>query len=148
MMMNNLLNLIKIKVNYYNDKEKFRFLYVGAINTFFGLVTFPFFFYLTRPFEIHYIYVLISTQFFMVGFSFLTNKYIAFRSIGSHLIEFMKFSLFHLSFFLLNLIFLPVMVEFFKISPVISQFMFSLFIIITSYFWYSRFTFLEKNKDG
>jgi putative flippase GtrA len=85
--------------------------------------------------------VLGVTQIICVVFSYLTNKFLVFRTVGNYLRESGKFALFHLSYFVVNLIALPLLVEIAGMSPVWGQTLFAVAVIITSYFWHSNITF-------
>jgi putative flippase GtrA len=60
--------------------------------------------------------------------------------------EFVKFISFHLTYFFINLISLPVLVEFLGFNPVTGQVLFAIVVIISSYFWHSKITFTPKNN--
>ena len=122
-------------------ETKVRFLLAGALNTVFGLAAYPTLFFLLAPLKLHYMAVLGISQVICVAFSYLTNKFLVFRTVGNYLRESGKFVLFHLSYFLLNLIALPLLVEMFGMSPVWGQTLFAVAVIITSYFWHSNITF-------
>jgi putative flippase GtrA len=128
-------------------ETKVRFVLAGALNTAFGLAAYPVLFYLLMPFRLHYMVVLAITQVTCVIFSYLTNKFLVFRTVGNYLRESGKFALFHLSYFLINLIVLPLLVEGGGMSPVWGQTLFAVAVIITSYFWHSSITFAAKRTD-
>jgi putative flippase GtrA len=122
-------------------ETKVRFLLAGALNTVVGLAAYPALFFLLAPLKLHYMVVLGITQVSCVAFSYLTNKFLVFRTAGNYLRESGKFVLFHLAYFLVNLIALPLLVEIFGMSPVWGQTLFAVAVIITSYFWHSNITF-------
>jgi putative flippase GtrA len=129
-------------------ETKVRFLLAGALNTVFGLAAYPTLFFLLAPLRLHYMVVLGITQITCVAFSYLTNKFLVFRTVGNYLRESGKFVLFHLSYFLVNLVALPLLVEIFGMSPVWGQTLFAVAVIITSYFWHSKITFaLPQTSD-
>jgi len=122
-------------------ETKVRFLLAGALNTAVGLAAYPALFFLMAPLKLHYMVVLGITQVACVAFSYLTNKFLVFRTAGNYLRESGKFVLFHLSYFLVNLVALPLLVEIFGMSPVWGQTLFAVAVIVTSYFWHSKITF-------
>ncbi|TRZ92325.1 MAG: GtrA family protein [Rhodocyclaceae bacterium] len=122
-------------------ETKVRFLVAGFFNTVLGLITYPALYFLTAPLTLHYLNILVISQVICVSIAFLTNKFLVFRSSGSVLLEFGKFITFHLSYFLVNLVALPVMVEFAGMNPVWAQTLFAGLVIVSSYFWHSRITF-------
>jgi|ERR1700682_3146013 len=128
-------------------ETKVRFLFAGALNTAFGLAAYPAFYFLLAPLKLHYMVVLGITQIACVAFSYLTNKFLVFRTVGNYFREGGKFVLFHLSYFLVNLVVLPVLVEIAGMPPVWGQTLFAVAVIITSYFWHSNITFASARID-
>jgi putative flippase GtrA len=126
-------------------ETKVRFLLAGALNTAVGLAAYPALFFLLAPLKLHYMMVLGITQVTCVAFSYLTNKFLVFRTVGNYLRESGKFVLFHLSYFLVNLVALPLLVEVIGMSPVWGQTLFAVAVIITSYFWHSNVTFASSS---
>jgi putative flippase GtrA len=122
-------------------ETKVRFLLAGALNTVVGLAAYPALFFLLAPLKLHYMVVLGITQVACVAFAYLTNKFLVFRTVGNYIRESGKFVLFHLSYFLVNLVALPLLVEIFGMSPIWGQTLFAVAVIITSYFWHSHITF-------
>ena len=136
-------NLLSKKLTYLikTNDTKIRFLITGIINSSFGLLMFPFFYYLLEEYKFHYLLILTISQFICIFFAYFTNKFLVFKTKGNYVPEFLKFISFHLSHFLVNLLVLPILVEFFKLEPVIAQIFFAIMVIISSYFWQSRITF-------
>lgn len=124
---------------------KVRYLLTGFVNTIFGLGVFPLLYFVVEAKQIHYIAILIMSQSICILFAYLTNKFIVFKTSGDYMMEFLKFGMFHFIYFLLNLAILPILVEVFYFTPVIAQTLFSIVIIISSYFWHSQITFASKN---
>ena len=118
-----------------------RFLLTGALNTSVGLAAFPALYYLTSPLNVHYLIILSISQTVCVGFAFFTNKVLVFRTSGNYFRESMKFLIFHIFYFMLNLAALPALVELAGMNPVLAQMIFAVLVIITSFFWHSRITF-------
>ena len=122
-------------------EKKVRFLIAGGVNTIVGLSTYPIVYILLNPFGIGYIKALFLASIISVNFSFFTSKYYVFKTKGNIKKEYTKYFLFYGFYLLLNLICLPFLVEIVKIPPVTAQTLFSVFIIITSYFWHKFITF-------
>jgi putative flippase GtrA len=99
------------------------------------------------PLKLHYMVVLGITQITCIAFSYLTNKFLVFRTAGNYLRESGKFALFHLAYFLVNLVALPLLVEIFGMSPVWGQTLFAVAVIVTSYFWHNSITFAPARID-
>ena len=124
--------------------KKIRFLLAGALNTAIGLGLYPLL-YIVLDSKLGYLGILVLSQFICVTVSFLTNKFFVFKTKGNTTSEYLKFFLFHLAYLILNLIGLPIMVEFFGMNPMVAQTIFASFIAVTSYFWHNIITF--KNDD-
>ena len=124
-------------------ETKLRFFLAGGLNTVVGLSIYPILYLITASLKFHYLFILFISQALCIIFSFLTNKFMVFRTSGNYLPEIRKFLTIHLFYFVLNLIFLPALVELGGMNPVWAQTLFAVFIIVTSYFWYSRFTFIS-----
>lgn len=136
----NVVKVILIKLRLTHSK-KIKFLVAGAINTLVGLTTYPLLYFFLSPLRFGYITILFVAQLFCISFSFVTNKYFVFKTKGNIKSEYSKFFTFHAIYFLINIIALPMMVEIFKLNPMVAQVIFSLLIIITSFYWHSYITF-------
>lgn len=134
----NVLNLVN------RHQTKIRFLLVGVLNTAVGLTVYPAIYFLVTPLRSHYLTILTISQVLCVTFSFLTTKFMVFRTSGNYLREFGKFGTFHLSIFIINLVALPVLVELAGMNPVWAQMLFTVLVIASSYFWHSRITFAAR----
>ena len=128
-------------------ETKVRFLLAGSLNTAFGLAAYPVFYWMLAGSRLHYMMVLGITQIACVTFSYLTNKFLVFRTKGNYLKESGKFALFHLSYFIINLAVLPFLVEIVGLPPVWGQTIFAVAVIVTSYFWHSNITFSAPRRD-
>ena len=128
-------------------EKKLRFLIAGGLNTIVGLSVYPLLFIALSPFGVGYFQVLILSQLPSVTFSFITNKYFVFKTKGNLKKEYFKFFTFYGFYFLLNMICLPILVEILKINPIISQAIFSVAIIVTSYFWHNAVTFKSTQES-
>lgn len=120
---------------------KVRFILAGGLNTVIGLGVFPLLYLLLAEQHFHYMVILCMSQVICISFAYLTNKFIVFRTKGSYLAEFSKFVTFHLSYFVANLVALPLMVSGLALNPIVAQSIFAIAVIVSSYFWHSRITF-------
>lgn len=127
-------------------ETKLRFLLAGGLNTGFGLGIYPALYAVLAPLALHYTVILVIAQVISITFAYLTNKFFAFRTSGNYLREYGRFILFHLAHLGLNLMVLPFLVEIMQLSPPVAQTGYACIVIITSYFWYSRFTFRPKRS--
>ena len=129
------------------QKEKFRFIAVGGFNTLFGLGLYPFLYFILGSGDgpIGYLQLLIISQIICVSISYLGNKYLVFRVKKASISEYGRFWSYHLIMMGINLLALPVMVQGLSVNPMIAQTLFSVVVIVTSYVWHSKITFIRKN---
>ena len=128
-------------------EKKLRFLIAGGINTLVGLSVYPLLYLLLEPLGWGYIQVLLLAQVICITFSFVSNKYFVFKTRGNIHKEYVKFFLFYGLYLALNLLCLPLLVEKVGISPIISQTLFSVAIITSSYFWHNFITFKQAKES-
>jgi putative flippase GtrA len=126
--------------------QKVRFVLAGGLNTIVGLAAYPFLYYFLRPLGLGYLAVLAVSQVLCICFSYLTNKFLVFKTKGNYVREYCKFVLFHLTYFAVNVAVLGLLVEQFALSPVWSQLGFAGLVIITSYLWHSKITFAHRKS--
>jgi putative flippase GtrA len=129
------------------NRKKLRFLVIGGLNTLVGLGVYPILYLCLHPIGLGYIQALILSQIFCITFSFVTNKYFVFQTKGNLKAEYLKFISFHGFYFLLNLAILPLLVQGLNMSPIIAQTLFSVVLIVTSYFWHNSITFSLSKKE-
>ncbi len=124
--------------------QKLRFVVAGGLNTLVGLAAFPALFVLLQPLALGYMVILAISQVLCIGFSYLTNKFLVFKTAGDYMGESIRFAAFHLGYFIVNLAVLRFCVESLGFPPVPSQLGFAVLVIITSYIWHSRITFSRR----
>jgi putative flippase GtrA len=128
-------------------ETKLRFIMVGGFNTLFGLAAYPVLFFVLKPLHLHYLVVLVLAYCVCIVFSFSTIKLLVFRTKGQQGREFGRFVTFNVLYLLLNLLALPVLVEFLGLSPVWGQMMFATLLVVSSYFWHSHITFSRQHPS-
>lgn len=128
-------------------EKKLRFLIAGGVNTLVGLSVYPVLYFLFSPLGAGYIQILLLAQIICITFSYVSNKYFVFKTKGNIKKEYAKFFSFYAIYLGLNLIVLPIMVEGLKMSPVIAQTIFSIAIVISSYFWHNFITFKQHQES-
>lgn len=109
-----------------------------------GLFAYPMLYYAVSGLKIGYIEVLVISQIFCTTFSYATNKFLVFKTVGNYMAEYIKFISFHGVYFLMNIVGLWILVEKFNLSPAWTQFGLAGLIIITSYIWHSKITFKHR----
>jgi putative flippase GtrA len=126
----------------------FRFLVAGAVNTALGLAIYPLLYWLIPPLRIHYMLALAISQIFCVLFAYVNYKVAVFRTRGNIVREFSIFSTFYLVILATNWLALPVLVELGHVSPLVGQLAFMLPVVVGSYLWHSRVTFVAAESDN
>ena len=58
-----------------SNETKVRFLLTGVLNSLFGLIMFPFFYYFLEEYKLHYLIILTISQFVCIIFAYFTNKF-------------------------------------------------------------------------
>jgi putative flippase GtrA len=130
------------------DRERsLRFLMAGGLNTAFGLAFYPLLLWLIPFFHVHYLIALGVSQAVSLCFAYWTYKFGVFRTRGNVAREFGAFSTFYLVNFAANWLALPALVEIMHIPPMIAQLAFTVLVMVGSYFWHSRVTFVAA-KDA
>ena len=127
-----------------NDTVKVRFIFAGIVNTVFGLSAYPILYYSLAKFDLHYLVILFISQVICITFSYGTNKVFVFKTTGNVVREYIKFSSFYMSYFLVNLVALPFMVEILKMNPIFAQILFTFVVVVSSFFWHSKISFATK----
>ena len=133
-------------------KKPIGYVFVGGLNTLFGLAIFPLLLFVFPVLEQRYLFALFIAQAISIVFAFIMYKRTVFRTRGDLLREMWTFSSFYLIVFAVNWVTLPLLVEVAGIPPMIAQTGFSLFTVVTSYLWHSRLTFrirraIKRSKD-
>ncbi|NQW58327.1 MAG: GtrA family protein [Polynucleobacter sp.] len=130
-----------------SQREKVRFLVVGGFNTIFGLGLYPFLYFILGAANgpIGYLHLLLISQLICVSISYFGNKIFVFRSKNSSISEYGRFWLYHLLVIGVNLLLLPLIMNGLSVNPMIAQTLFSVLVIITSYVWHSKITFIKKS---
>lgn len=98
--------------------------------------------------HVHYMVVLVLSYIVSISFSYLTNKFIVFRSHGKNLNEFLRFSSFYVLYFAVNAVVLPFSVEVLHVDPVLAQTVMVVAIAVSSYAWHAIVTFRQHCGPG
>ena len=122
--------------------QKFRFLIIGGVNTFFGFAFFTGTYLLLHEKFSKFILVFFSNV-VAIFFSHFTQRYFVWKSKKPYLKEITKFGSSYLLFMLLNLIFLYIATDIFDFEVLWSQYAISILIIALAYVVQKRFIFKE-----
>lgn len=135
------------KVKKLVNRQETRFLIVGAANTAWGLASYPILYFALSPFALNYLVILIITYTVNTLVSFVTQKYLVFKSKKRHLRELLRFIGFQLIMLTVNLIALPLLIKITGLNPMIAQTCFVVFVIVSSYFFHNYITFRKPNNE-
>ncbi len=124
--------------------QKLRYLAIGAWNTLAGYLIFVGLYFLLSP-PTDYMIVAIISHILAVTHSFLTQRWIVFRSSASWKGEYLRFHIAHLGSLTIGLCLLPILIEIFFIPPPIAQGGITALIVVASYFVHQHFTFREPH---
>lgn len=118
-----------------------RFLIAGGLNTAIGLAFYPLLLWVAPVLQTHYMVGLAISQATCLCIAYVVYKIGVFRTRGNMLKEFARFASFYLINYATNWLALPLLVEGAGVPPIIAQSLFTILIIVGSYFWHSRLTF-------
>ncbi len=128
---------------YKEHHEKINYLLVGGWNTVFGYLAFVALYYLFSH-RIHYLIILVISNILSITNAYLGYKSFVFKTSGNYLQEYIRFYIVYGTALAINIIVLPVLVEIFRISPVVGQAAFMFLNVIFSYIGHKNFSFKRK----
>jgi putative flippase GtrA len=125
--------------------EKIRFLLAGGWNTAFGYFSFAAL-YLLFADSIHYMILVIISNILSITNAFISYKFFVFKSKGPVIKEYLRFYLVYSFSIAAGLFAMPVMVEIFKVHPLIAQAAIIAATVIISYFGHKHFSFKGAHR--
>ncbi len=125
----------------YTNNQFIRYLSIGSINTFVGVITYPMLYYILYPYHFDFIDILYLSFVITTSFSFVTNKFFVFKSESGPIYEYFKFISIHIIFLLINVFALKTLVNDYRYHPVVSQLFLTLIIIYIGYYYNKLITF-------
>jgi putative flippase GtrA len=132
-----------MKLNFYFNQQKLRYLLAGCWNTFFGYML-GVLAYLWLGKDMHIIIISIFTNIIAISMSFLTYKLFVFRTSGEWLREYLKIYLVYGGTTLMGAILLWGFVEYLQINIWLSQGLVLVILFITSFILNKNFTFKKS----
>jgi putative flippase GtrA len=120
--------------------EKFRYLIIGAYNTFVGYGIFVVLWILWGQL-LHYIAVLCISHAISVINAFISYRTFVFRKRGAAWGDFFRFNLVYLGAFTFNVLALPFLIEVLKLYPLVAQALVVVVTIVASYISHKKFSF-------
>lgn len=130
------------------NSKQIRFVIAGGVNTLFGLAIYPLLLWASPTLHTHYMIGLVIAQALSLCFAFAVYKMTVFRTRHGSVGEFSRFLPFYLVNYGVNWLALPLLVRLAKIDPIIAQLVFSVALMVTSYFWHSRITFRQGKGES
>lgn len=131
----------------WKDKEKLRFLVVGAWNTAFGYGLFAGL-YLLFGKDIHYLVILLLAHAVSVLNAFLGHRYLVFRSQGPILREFLRFNLSYVGALVLGLVGMPFLIEACGLLPLQAQAILLVISLVYSYLAHKYYSFRAASRGS
>ena len=125
-----------------------RFLFVGGINTAFGMAVYPGLQWTFPPLVRHYLIALLIAQGVSLVFAYTTQKLWVFRTRGNVAAEFARFCTFYLGIYGVNWAVLPLLVEVVGLRPWVAQLGFVAATVVGSWLFHSRLTFRPTESRG
>jgi len=122
------------------------FLIVGAVNTLFGYLCFATFLAILG--QRYYVVALICAYVIAVLFAFVLYRFMVFRVRGHVLSDLWRFSTVYLSSLAVNLVLLPVLVEFADLPVLLAQ---ALIVVVTSvmtWLGHKHYSFRRTSSSG
>lgn len=121
-----------------------RYMFAAGVNTAFGLAIYPALLWTSPYLHRHYMVGLLIAQAVSLAFAYVNYKFGVFRTRGRYAREFTAFVSFYIANYAANWAALPLLVEVVRLSPIVAQLLFSVIVMVGSYFWHSRVTFRER----
>jgi len=123
--------------------ERIRFVIVGAFNTLFGYATFSLF-YLALGRYVNYLILVTIAHFIAVGVAFTLYRRHVFRASGAVFGEFLRYNIAVLGNFGTGLLIMAILVQYFRLHPVIAQGIVIIALTISNYLAHRYFTFRQS----
>ncbi len=134
-----------MKAFYNRHQEKINYLVVGGWNTVVGYLTFVGLYLLFHQ-RINYVVLLVVSNLISITNAYVGYKVFVFRTKGNYLREYLRFYFIYGLILLLNLVLLPLIVELFKVNPVIAQGIIMFLNVILSFLGNKHFSFRPKRS--
>lgn len=134
-------------ITLWHESAKFRFLVIGGWNTLVGYAIFAGLYLLVGNW-IGYLATAIVSHLLAVTQSFMAQRHLVFRSQGIWWTEYLRFHIAHLGSLLLGLTLLSLLVELFRIQPLLAQALVTGLSVILSYFVHQHFTFRKPVDEN
>lgn len=121
-------------------REKILYLVVGAWNTLFQYLSFSLLYYLLHDHVFSSVILLMSYVLSSIN-GFLGFRYVVFQSRGHPLSEYLRFQAVYLPLLILNMVALPLFLEYTSLNAYVVQAGFAVFSVVVGYLGNKHFTF-------
>lgn len=125
---------------YTKHQQKINYLLVGGWNTVFGYLAFVSLYYLFNRW-VHYLILVVAAHVISITNAYVGYKIFVFKTKGNYLKEYLRFYVVYGLALMLNLVLLPLVVEIFRISPVIGQAIVMGMAVVFNYLGHKHFSF-------
>jgi putative flippase GtrA len=133
---------------YFRRREQLLYLVVGGWNTVFGYGVWALMQYLLGDY-LHYLVIVVLAWPIAVLNAYLGYRFIVFRSRGSVLKEFPRFSLVYLATLVVNLALLPIALSVLPFNIYVIQALFTVVVVVASYLSHKYYSFRGgRRRDG
>ncbi|NQT30049.1 MAG: GtrA family protein [Candidatus Saganbacteria bacterium] len=131
---------------YTKHRDKIWYLLVGLWNTLFGYLVFVALYFLLAK-KINYMILVVISNILAITNAYIGYKIFVFRTRGNYLKEYLRFYVIYGGAIALNLILLPVLVEFFAVTPIVGQGIVMIVIVVGTYFGHKHFSFRVSKRN-
>ena len=137
-----MIEIIKKKLIAKYSNKPLLFIFVGLINTIFGISIFPIIYFLVEG--LHHNFLVTLSTILSVAFSYSTQKVFVFKTKKNFTNELKKYLPFQFLFYLMNLVLINIGVNFLKFNLLYTQVGITIGIAIISFFIYEKIVFSSK----
>jgi putative flippase GtrA len=137
-----MIKIIKKKITAKYSSKPLLFIFVGLINTIFGISIFPIIYYFSE--SLHYNFLVTLSTILAVTFSYSTHKVFVFKTKKNFINELKKYLPFQFLFYLINLVLINIGVGILKCNLLYTQIGITIGIAIISFFIYEKIVFSSK----
>lgn len=127
---------------FWTQNQKLRYLIIGGWNTIVGYTIFAGIYLLIGQ-HVSYMLIAVISHIAAVSQSYITQRWVVFRSTQHWRTEYLRFHIAHLGSLTMGLITLPLLIELFKVPPLIAQALITALTVVASYFVHRHFTFKQ-----
>jgi putative flippase GtrA len=137
-----MIKIIKKKLIAKYSNKPLLFIFVGLINTIFGISIFPIIYFFAE--SLHHNFLVTLSTILSVAFSYSTQKFFVFKTKKNFSNELKKYLPFQFLFYLINLVLLNIGVNLLKYNLLYTQVGITIGIAIISFFIYEKIVFSSK----